>query len=522
MNYKINCFYKSFVIVLLLIVISNNVFSQKRYKDYIFNNVDSITNIKYGSSINYKNEREDLYLDIVSPSNVDTIKKRPLLIFIHGGGFKNNSKTGSFSSLLCTSFAKRGYVTATIDYRLGIEKGGTIKDYHEALYRAQQDGKAAIRFFRRYAEKYGIDTAQIFITGSSAGSKTALAIAYMDENEIPTDIDQTKLGSLEGESGNEGYSSKVKGVMNNWGALINYKWINKGDVPLFNVAGTMDKTVPYDSSFDYHSFKYGPYILYQRCLSQGIPTGWRPFNGVGHTLDNKKLLQDSAVNSMAAWLYTQLAVVKSKNEEGVLRYEADINKFDSLNLVEKHTDSALLFLGSSYIRFWTNIRKDLDYPDIIHRGFGGSNLRDVAYYVERIVYPHHPKAIYMYVGNDIVDSEKDKSPDQVFEMFKYTVDVIRKKYPTTPITWLHISPSERRWGVWDKVQAANKLIDEYCKNSNNLYTINFSNSFIGTDGLPIKKLYRDDKLHYNEDGYIIWGNAIKEQVKKIAQSNLTK
>ncbi len=519
MNYKINICIKSFVIFLLLIVISNNVFSQKRYKDYIFNNVDSITNIKYGSSINYKNNREDLYLDIVSPSNVDTIKNRPLLIFIHGGGFKNNSKTGSFSSLLCTSFAKRGYVTATIDYRLGIEKGGTVKDYHEAMYRAQQDGKAAIRFFRRYAEKYGIDTAQIFITGSSAGSKTALAIAYMDESEIPKDIDQLKLGSLEGESGNECYSSKVKGVMNNWGALIDFKWINKGDIPLFNVAGTMDKTVPYDSSFDYHSFKYGPYILYQRCLTQGIPTGWLPFNGAGHTLDNKKSLQDSAINSMAAWLYTQLSIVKSKNEEGVFRYEAEIKKFDSLNLVEKHSDSALLFLGSSYIRFWTNIRKDLDYPDIIHRGFGGSNLRDVAYYVERIVYPHNPKAIYMYVGNDIVDSEKDKSPEQVFELFKYTVDVIRRKYPTTPITWLPISPSERRWGVWDKVQAANKLIADYCKSSNNLFTINFSDSFIGADGLPIKKLYRDDKLHYNEEGYVIWGNAIKEQVKNIASSN---
>jgi lysophospholipase L1-like esterase/pimeloyl-ACP methyl ester carboxylesterase len=517
--FKINCFYKSTIIALFLILIVSNGFAQKRYKDYIFNNVDSITNIKYGSSINLKNEREDLYLDIISPSKDDTLKKRPLLIFIHGGGFKNNSKTGSFSSLLCTSFAKRGYVTATIDYRLGIEKGGSIKDYHEAMYRAQQDGKAAIRFFRRYAEKYGIDTSQIFITGSSAGSKTALAIAYMDENEVPADINQSKLGTLEGESGNEGYSSKVKGVLNNWGAMVNYKWIKKGDVPLFNVAGTIDKTVPYDSSFDYHSFKYGPYILYQHCLSLGIPTGWRPFNGAGHTLDNKKTLQDSAINSMAAWLYTQLAVVKSKNEEGVLRYEADINKFDSLNLVEKHSDSALLFLGSSYIRFWTNIRKDLDYPDIIHRGFGGSNLRDVAYYVERIVYPHHPKAIYMYVGNDIVDSEKDKSPDQVFELFKYTVEVIRKKFPTTPITWLHISPSKRRWGVWDKVQIANKLIDDYCKNSNNLHTINFSNSFIGEDGLPIKKLYRDDKLHYNEVGNAVWGNAIKEEVKRIANTN---
>lgn len=501
--------------VVLAICMFNNVEAQKRYKEIVFNSVDSFINVKYGRALNYKNEKEDLYLDITTPAK-DTLSKRPLLIFIHGGGFKNNSKTGSFSSLLCTSFAKRGYVTASIDYRLGVEKEGAVKDYHEAMYRAQQDGKAAIRFFRRYAEKYGIDTTQIFITGSSAGSKTALAIAYMDENEIPSDIDQSKWGSLEGESGNYGYSSKVKGVLNCWGAMVDYKWINKGDVPLFNVAGTMDKTVPYDSSFDYHSFKYGPYILYQRCLSQGIPTGWRPFIGAGHTLDNKKILQDSAVNSMAAWLYTQLAIVKSKNVEGVFRYESDIKKFDSLNLVEKHSDSALLFLGSSYIRFWTNIRKDLDYPDIIHRGFGGSNLRDVAYYVDRIVYPHHPRAIYMYVGNDITDSEKDKSPDQVFELFKYTVDVIRKKFPTTPITWLQISPSEKRWGVWDKVQAANKLIADYCANSNNVFSINFSNHFIGNDGLPIKKLYRDDKLHYNEEGYVIWGNAIKEQVKQIA------
>lgn len=420
---------------------------------------------------------------------------------------------------MCVSFAKKGYVIASIDYRLGIEHEGEIADYHEALYRAQQDGKAAIRFFRKHADKYGIDTAQIFLTGSSAGSKTALAIAYMDENEIPKDIDQSKWGTLEGNSGNEGYSSKVKGVMNNWGALVNYNWIQKGDVPLFNVAGTMDKSVPFDSSFDYHSFKYGPFILFKHCLSIGVPTGWRPFLGAGHTLDNKKSLQDSAVTSMAAWLYTQLASVKSKNTEGVARYASEIKRFDSLNLKEHHSDSALLFLGSSYVRLWTNIRKDLDYADIINRGFGGSNLLEVAYYVERIVYPHNPKAIFLYVGNDIVNGEKDKSPDQVFEIYKYVIEVIRKKYPTTPITWLQISPSEARWGAWDRVQAANKLIQDYCSSSNNLYSINFSSHFLGTDGLPIKKLFRDDKLHYNEAGYQVFGNAIKAEVKKIARSN---
>ena len=94
-------------------------------------------------------------LDIIKPPSEDTMKNRPLLIFIHGGGFKNNSKNGAYSSKVCNSFAKRGYVAATIDYRLGVGKNNTIKDYFEAMYRAQQDGKAAIRFLRANAKKYG-------------------------------------------------------------------------------------------------------------------------------------------------------------------------------------------------------------------------------------------------------------------------------------------------------------------------------------------------------------------------------
>lgn len=519
MVYQMNKFFSLWCYFSLLIFFYNNPLNaQKRYKQNVFEQIDSLKNIQYGSAINIYNVNEALYLDIFTPPTTDTNKKRPLIIFLHGGGFKNNTRSTSFSTLVCTSLAKKGYVTASIDYRLGVENNGAVKDYHEALYRAQQDGRAAIRYFKKNAVAYGIDSSQIFITGSSAGSKTALAIAYMNENEIPNDIDQKKWGSLEGQSGNEGYSSSVKGVINNWGAMIDYRWIQKGDIPLFNVAGTADKTVPYDSSFDYHSFKYGPYILYKHCLSLGVPTGWKPFEGAGHTLDNKKNLQDTAIQEMSAWLYTQLAIVKLKNEETVNRFQNEINSFDSLNLVEHHSDSALLFLGSSYLRRWTNIRRDLDYADIIHRGFGGSNLSDVAYNVKRIVYPHHPKAIFMYVGNDIVDAEKDKTPEQVFQLFKYTVETIREQYPTIPITWLQISPSEKRWKVWDKVQLANQMIENYCHQKDHLYMIRFSDVFIGSDGLPIKKYYLEDKLHYNEQGYVIWGNAIKEQVKKIAHN----
>ena len=490
--------------------------AQKRFSVPVFEKVDSVKDVPYGMAKNIKGVEETLLMDIFQPAN-DTAKKRPLLLFIHGGGFQNNSKTGSYSSRVCNYFAKLGYVTATINYRLGVEQPKGDQQYQEAMYRAQQDGKAAIRFFRRYADQYGIDTSQLFITGSSAGSMTCLAIAYMSSNQVPTLIDTAKWGSFDGESGNPGYSSKVHGVMNAWGSMPSASWIQAGEPPLYNVSGTEDKTVPYDSSYAYHSFKYGGYILFQRCLSLGIPTGWRPFYNTGHTLDNNALKQDSAIVSMSKWLYTQLRYHNSTNSEGVLRWEKDIARFDSLNAIEKYDPSALLFIGSSYIRMWKNIRTDLNYSSIIHRGFGGSNLRDVAYYVKRIVGPHHPRAIFMYVGNDIVAGEKDKAPDQILEILKYVIQEIRTMLPTTPICWLAISPSEKRWAAWDQVQAANKLIKEYTATQPNLYFIDAGASFIGPDNLPIKSYYLDDKLHYNEKGYQVWGRTIRKSVKRIAK-----
>ena len=516
-------------IFLLLALATTSGFSQKRFKNEVFIAIDSTSNVEYGKAVNIKGENETLLLDVFSPPKEDTMKKRPLLIFIHGGGFQNNSKTGSYSSMVCASFAKRGYVTASIDYRLGVEKSGmgndgkkekTNTDYAEALYRAQQDGKAAIRFFRKNAKKYGIDTSQIFLTGSSAGSKTCMAIAYMDEKEVPKEINQKKWGSLEGNSGNEGFSSKVAGVMNAWGAMIDYRWIQKGDVPLFNTAGTEDKTVPFDSAYNYHGFKYGAYILFQHCLSIGVPTGWRPFYATGHTLDNNKTKQDSCIQSMAAWLYTQLKINKGKNDEGVFRFEKEMNTFDSLNAVEKYNNNAILFIGSSYIRKWANIKSDLNYTNIIHRGFGGSNLRDVAYYIKRIAYSHQPKAIFIYVGNDITASEKDKEPDQVVELYKYVIKVLREKFPTTPITWLAISPSIKRWSVWDKISQLNSLVKNYAASEPNLFYVDAGKNFLGKDGKPDPKYFLEDQLHYNEEGYKLWGRCIKDAVKKITEGEL--
>lgn len=294
------------LVVLSVFLMEAGAQNIQRYKDISFTNPDSVLNIPYGSAQNLNGKTEELLLDIYSPGLVDSATKRPLMIFIHGGGFQNNTKSGAYPNLICNGLAMRGYMVATINYRLGIPKTKTDNDYAEAMYRAVQDAKAAVRFFRRYAEKYRIDPDQIFVMGSSAGAKTALHMAYMNQEEVPLGVDILKLGNLEGNSGNQGYSSKVSGVVNCWGAMIDYRWIQKGDAPLFNIAGTADKTVPFDSSFNYHGFKYGSTILYQQAKDLGIPTGLRLFEGAGHTLDNNRLKQDSALQSLSNWLFLQL------------------------------------------------------------------------------------------------------------------------------------------------------------------------------------------------------------------------
>ena len=511
-----NCFKVPLFFITILFVSDLSAQSGGRFKSEIFAQFDSLTDITYGEAMNVKGKTQTLKLDIFSPPQTDTLKYRPLLIFIHGGGFRNNTKVGAFSSRLCSNLAKRGYVASSIDYRLGIQKPESDTAYFEALYRAVQDAKAAVRFFRRYADRYGIDTNQIFIMGSSAGSKTAMHLAYLDQKEVPQYIDTQRLGTLEGNSGNAGYSSKVQGVINCWGAMIDDKWLQKGDVPLFNIAGTNDKTVPYDSSFAYHGFRYGAFILFQKALELGIPTGYRPFLGAGHTLDNNVAKQDSAIADVSQWLYTQLHH-HGGNTEGVLRYEKDIQKFEELDKTATYSSNAILVTGSSYIRQWTNIAADLAPHEVIPRGFGGSNIREMAYYVRRITKAHPKvKAIVFYSGsNDLAATPKDKTPQAILETFKYVLKTVRETHPNTPIFWIQISPNERRWSVQDKINETNRLFKEYAAQTPNLTIIEAASALLGTEKKPNTLLLKEDKLHLTDEGNRVWAKAIKPYLDKL-------
>jgi para-nitrobenzyl esterase len=230
-----------------------------RYRDFVFQDT-TISNIVYGSNQSFNNSNTSLRLDVHMPKN-DTVTNRPLIILAHGGNFLSGSKTGGDVIQFCNDLSQMGYVVASIDYRVGMTNfpfpGPDSTDATEAVMRAVQDAKAAVRFFKKdYATQgntYGVDTANIYFMGVSAGGFMALHVAYLDEpNEFPSWADTTNQpglsGGIEGNSGNPGYSSNVRAVINIAGALGDTAWINSGDEPVLNFHGTADQTVPYGSA----------------------------------------------------------------------------------------------------------------------------------------------------------------------------------------------------------------------------------------------------------------------------------
>jgi hypothetical protein len=210
-------------------------------------------------------------------------------------------------------------------------------------------------------------------------------------------------------------------------------------------------------------------------------------------------------------------ISKYKSQPEVLSWENDIQKFGQLDKSETYQKNAILFAGSSSIRLWSTLAKDMAPYPVIQRGFGGSKLSDLAVYANRIFDPHSCSALVVFVANDITGSDQDKSPQEVASLFRNVIKTIRKSHPETPVFWIEITPTALRWKVWPEIQKANSLIKKICDSQKNLFFIKTDFAFLNEDGLPKGELFRDDKLHLNEKGYAVWTEIIKKELEKVVK-----
>ncbi|HQW84972.1 MAG TPA: carboxylesterase family protein [Ferruginibacter sp.] len=251
---------KIFFILLVFPFIANAQLC--RYNERIFTSYDKTANVIYGNApalnspyiLENNTTNQNLQLDIFEPS-ADTAQKRALIIFAHSGGFFNGTKDNQDMQALCDSFSKRGYVTASLNYRLGFNPLSSNAS-ERAVWRGIQDASAAVRFFKHNATLYRIDTTNIFLWGSSAGAFMALGLAYVDDAERPASTFaaflRPNLGCKDCTGNNYTNTSLVTGIISCWGATKDTAWIqNNNNIPVQLFHGTADGTVPYTEGYPF-------------------------------------------------------------------------------------------------------------------------------------------------------------------------------------------------------------------------------------------------------------------------------
>jgi hypothetical protein len=207
-------------------------------------------------------------------------------------------------------------------------------------------------------------------------------------------------------------------------------------------------------------------------------------------------------------------ITKYKSDPSVLGWEKDIREFEKRDSLETYSSNAILFTGSSSIRLWSTISKDMAPYEVTHRGYGGAKFSDYVYYAKRIIYPHKFKAMVLFIANDITGSDQDKTPEQVVALCRYVVKTVHQKYPSAPVFWIEVTPTPSRWKVWSKIKEENRLMKEMSKKTSNFYVIETTASYLNEKGEPRKELFRDDQLHMNKDGYAIWTEIIKKALNE--------
>ena len=271
-----------------------------------------------------------LKLDIYTPDN--NSENRPVFMFIHGGGFRGGTKTKPEIVEMANYYASRGWVFASIDYRtaeeLGIIQKMTQEDlltYYTgiapqewvenalqgaqnsdevqqatAMYLAQRDAKAALRWIVANSNTYNINTDFITVGGASAGAITTIALGISNQEDFRDEISVTDDPTLSTTNLNESYV--VRSMVYFWGSNIKldvfeavyelnqYDRYDSSDPELFMGHGTAeDPVTPYEEALELQGI-YDSLGIYNKLVTllkpNGDPIGHGAWNAI---VDGKSL-----------------------------------------------------------------------------------------------------------------------------------------------------------------------------------------------------------------------------------------
>lgn len=190
------------------------------------------------------------------------------------------------------------------------------------------------------------------------------------------------------------------------------------------------------------------------------------------------------------------------------RFEDAIRRFEAEDRRNPPPENAIVLTGSSSIARWNDQAPAALAPlTVIPRGFGGSIMNDVLYYLDRVALAYEPRAILIYEGDN--DTAARLPTELILGQLREIIARIHAALPETRVYVLSVKPSVLRWNVWPQAQEVSAGYREIAASDPLVYYVDVATPFLKDDGSVRTDIFVRDNLHLNDVGNEIWGASIK-------------
>ncbi|MFD2614776.1 GDSL-type esterase/lipase family protein [Paenibacillus gansuensis] len=174
----------------------------------------------------------------------------------------------------------------------------------------------------------------------------------------------------------------------------------------------------------------------------------------------------------------------------------------------------VIFCGSSSIKGWKTLERDMLPIRVINHGFGGTKVHDITAYAHRLITPFEPSAVVLFAGSNDLNGVpgKTRTAPQVYMDTVALFSVLQTDLPGVPVYYISITPTPLRWHVWNDIKQANHMTQNYCFMHKGLNYIDLAGKMMATSGIPDASLYKPDGLHPNAGGYRVWTSVIRPRL----------
>lgn len=222
------------------------------------------------------------------------------------------------------------------------------------------------------------------------------------------------------------------------------------------------------------------------------------------------------MSSPLKFIWTVLCVcfmLISSQAQDPVRFQTQIDELVSL---KRPSGNHIIFTGSSSIRMWKNVNEVYPAYSIVNKGFGGSQMSDLSYYLDDLVLKSDPCQVFIYEGDN--DLNAGKAVAEILGDTDKVISRIKGHNPAINIVLISPKPSVARWHLKEEYEALNRALAELASRDAQVEFADVWTPALDGNGVVFQDMFLSDNLHMNDKGYDIWKQVIEPFLSDCARN----